>query len=196
VPSSVTGRLRCRENGFGSWLRAGSRPMKLAPDDSQGSPWPSPASRDPAGPVAASRWRSRTGIRGDKLRAAVDVHLVMPDVQVTHGLDGDDRERLMISIRSRSDTVRPALARACRMALDGWECSELSGPATLPCVPISASARPRPVRLPLRTSPRRRHRRSSGTGRAGGILSVPTKGVPVPALCRPMKGCRLHEHRP
>ena len=28
-------------------------------------------------------------------RAAVDVHLVMPDVQVTHGLDGDDRERLV-----------------------------------------------------------------------------------------------------
>src|ERR1039457_2208509 len=25
------------------------------------------------------------------------------------------------------------------MALDGWECSELSGPATLPCAPISAS---------------------------------------------------------
>ena len=43
---------------------------------------------------------------------------------------------------------------------------------------------PRPVRLPLRTSPRRRrHRRSSGTGRAGGRLSVLCpKGVPVPAL--------------
>ena len=26
------------------------------------------------------------------------------------------------------------------MALDGWECSELSGPATLPCAPISARA--------------------------------------------------------
>ena len=25
------------------------------------------------------------------------------------------------------------------MALEGWECSELSGPATLPCAPISAS---------------------------------------------------------
>jgi hypothetical protein len=46
-------------------------PMKLAPDDSQGSPWPSPASGDPAGPVGASRWRSRTGIRGDELRAAM-----------------------------------------------------------------------------------------------------------------------------
>ena len=27
------------------------------------------------------------------------------------------------------------------MAWDGWECSELSGPATLPCAPISASTR-------------------------------------------------------
>jgi hypothetical protein len=43
-------------------------------------------------------------------------------------------------VRARS-TVLPALARACRMTLDGWERSGLSGPATLPCVPISASAR-------------------------------------------------------
>ena len=28
---------------------------------------------------------------------------------------------------------------ACLIALDGWDCSELSGPATLPCAPISAS---------------------------------------------------------
>src|ERR1700750_3048324 len=44
----------------------------------------------------------------------------------------------LISIRSRSGTDRPALARACLIALDGWECSELSGPATFPCAPISA----------------------------------------------------------
>jgi acetyl-CoA C-acetyltransferase len=34
--------------------------------------------------------------------------------------------------------LRPALSRACLMAWDGWKCSELSGPATLPCAPISA----------------------------------------------------------
>ena len=45
----------------------------------------------------------------------------------------------LISIRSRSSAPRPALARACLMALEGWEGSELSGPATLPCAPISAS---------------------------------------------------------
>ena len=43
-------------------------------------------------------------------------------------------------------------------------------------------ARTRPVRLPLRTSPRRRrHRRSSGTGRAGGkTVGTLPKGVPGP----------------
>jgi hypothetical protein len=35
--------------------------------------------------------------------------------------------------------VRPAFFSACVIALDGWVCSELSGPATLPCAPISAS---------------------------------------------------------
>ena len=30
------------------------------------------------------------------------------------------------------------MCRACLRALDGWECSELSGPATFPCAPISA----------------------------------------------------------
>ena len=42
-------------------------------------------------------------------------------------------------MRSRSSTLRPAFFRACLIALDGCECRELSGPATLPCAPISAS---------------------------------------------------------
>ncbi len=45
----------------------------------------------------------------------------------------------LISTRSRSPRVRPCLARACLMALAGCDCSEVSGPATLPCAPISAS---------------------------------------------------------
>src|SRR6266568_257403 len=45
----------------------------------------------------------------------------------------------LISIRSRSPTARPALPSAWLIALDGCDCSELSGPATLPCAPISAS---------------------------------------------------------
>jgi hypothetical protein len=45
----------------------------------------------------------------------------------------------LISTRSRSDTVRPALSSACWIAFAGCACSELSGPATLPCAPISAS---------------------------------------------------------
>ena len=46
--------------------------MKFAPDGSRGSSWPSPAGGDPAGPVPQYRGGpSRTGIRGDELRAAV-----------------------------------------------------------------------------------------------------------------------------
>jgi len=46
--------------------------MKFTPDGSQGSSWPSPAGGDPAGPVPQYRGGpSRTGIRGDELRAAV-----------------------------------------------------------------------------------------------------------------------------
>src|SRR5260370_42130256 len=45
----------------------------------------------------------------------------------------------LISIKSRSVTERPAFLRACMIALDGCECSELSGPATTPCAPTSAS---------------------------------------------------------
>ena len=45
----------------------------------------------------------------------------------------------LISIRSRSATVSPALPSAWAMALAGCDCSELSGPATQPCAPISAS---------------------------------------------------------
>ena len=45
----------------------------------------------------------------------------------------------LISIRSRSATVSPALSSARSMAPDGWDCSELSGPATTPCAPTSAS---------------------------------------------------------
>jgi len=46
--------------------------MKFAPDGSRGSSWPSPADGDPAGPVPQYRGGpSRTGIRGDELRAAV-----------------------------------------------------------------------------------------------------------------------------
>jgi energy-converting hydrogenase Eha subunit B len=91
----------------------------------------------------------------------------------------------LISIRSGSDIVRPDLAGACRMALDGWECSELSGPVTLPCVPISASARTRPVRLPLRTSPRRRRAigdRAAQAARGEDCRYSAPKGVPVRAL--------------
>jgi len=75
----------CQEKGrFGrcpsplprEWLRfpgcGGSRLMKFAPDGSRGSSWPSPAGGDPAGPVPQYRGGpSRTGIRGDELRAAV-----------------------------------------------------------------------------------------------------------------------------
>src|SRR6266511_954580 len=50
-----------------------------------------------------------------------------------------DAKASLISIRSRSSTDSPALPNACRIALAGWDCSELSGPATLPCAPISAS---------------------------------------------------------
>ena len=35
--------------------------------------------------------------------------------------------------------MRPSLARACLIALAGWDWRELSGPATLPWAPISAS---------------------------------------------------------
>ena len=92
----------------------------------------------------------------------------------------------LISIRSRSDTVRPALARACRMALDGWECSELSGPATLPCVPISASART-PARSAAATditttaaaAPSEIERQRPRGGKTVGTLP---QGVPFPAL--------------
>ncbi len=45
----------------------------------------------------------------------------------------------LISIRSRSATVMPCLDSAWLIAFDGCECSELSGPATLPCAPIRAS---------------------------------------------------------
>jgi hypothetical protein len=73
-----------RRSGFGrcpsplprEWLRfpgcGGSRLMKFAPDGSRGSSWPSPAGGDPAGPVPQYLGGpSRTGIRGDELRAAV-----------------------------------------------------------------------------------------------------------------------------
>ena len=45
----------------------------------------------------------------------------------------------LISIRSRSAVLRPALARARWMAADGWDCSDVSGPATVPCAPTVAS---------------------------------------------------------
>ena len=45
----------------------------------------------------------------------------------------------LISIRSRSSTPMPSLDSACLIAFEGCDWSELSGPATLPCAPISAS---------------------------------------------------------
>ncbi len=45
----------------------------------------------------------------------------------------------LISTRSRSAAPRPCLPSAWAMALAGCDCSELSGPATLPWAPISAS---------------------------------------------------------
>jgi hypothetical protein len=68
--------VRCPSPLPGEWLRfpgcGGSRLMKFAPDGSRGSSRPSPAGGDPAGPVPQYRGGpSRTGIRGDELRAAV-----------------------------------------------------------------------------------------------------------------------------
>ncbi len=45
----------------------------------------------------------------------------------------------LISMRSRSATVRPAFPSAWPIALAGCDWRELSGPATFPCGPISAS---------------------------------------------------------
>ena len=92
----------------------------------------------------------------------------------------------LISIRSRSGYRPPGLGWGLP---DGrWTAgSAASCPARRRCRACRSrrADAPRPVRLPLRTSPRRRrrHRRSSGTGRAGERLSVLCpKGVPVPAL--------------
>ena len=67
---------RCSSPLPREWLRfpgcGGIRLMKFAPDGSRGSSRPSPAGGDPAGPVPQYRGGpSRTGIRGDELRAAV-----------------------------------------------------------------------------------------------------------------------------
>ena len=44
----------------------------------------------------------------------------------------------LISNRSTSAGVRPSRPSALAMALDGWDSSDGSGPATTPCAPISA----------------------------------------------------------
>src|ERR1019366_1297592 len=49
-----------------------------------------------------------------------------------------DANASLISIRSRSPTLSPALPSAWLMAAEGCDCSQLPGPATLPCAPISA----------------------------------------------------------
>src|SRR5687768_5050931 len=41
-------------------------------------------------------------------------------------------------MKSRSAVVQPARSRALRIALEGWECRELSGPATWPGLPTTA----------------------------------------------------------
>ena len=98
-----------------------------------------------AAPPQLQRQRQRQARAGhpDRMaqgdRPAVDVDDVGADAEVLHRLNATDANASLISIRSRSPTVRPALRRAWLIALDGWDCSELSGPATLPCAPISAS---------------------------------------------------------
>ena len=44
----------------------------------------------------------------------------------------------LISNRSTSCGVLPSRPSALRIALDGWDSSDGSGPATMPCAPISA----------------------------------------------------------
>ena len=73
-------------------------------------------------------------------RAAVDVDLFGSMPRSCIDCDADRRERLVDLDRGPGRRrSRPSLASACLMALAGWDCSELSGPATLPCAPISAS---------------------------------------------------------
>ncbi len=49
-----------------------------------------------------------------------------------------DANASLISTATRSDTATPASLIASRIAFDGCECSELSGPATRPWPMISA----------------------------------------------------------
>ncbi len=73
-------------------------------------------------------------------RAAVDVDLlgVRRRGRASTG-SPTDGERLVDLDQVEVGDVRPALRSAWLIAFDGWDCSELSGPATMPCAPISAS---------------------------------------------------------
>ncbi len=66
--------------------------------------------------------------------------LVRVEPELPARLDADRRERLVdLDQVEVASTSRPSLRRAWLMALAGCDCSELSGPATLPWAPISAS---------------------------------------------------------
>jgi hypothetical protein len=112
--------------------------------DRPGAGWRGYARRRAPGPGDRARGQVQRdpGTRGvDRVahgdRATVDVDVLVGDVQITHRLQRDRRERLVDLDRSTSAGVLPSRPNALRIALAGWHSSDGSGPATTPCLPIS-----------------------------------------------------------
>src|SRR4051812_39692356 len=116
---------------------------------SRASPWPppphrpaapSPPPRRPSSRARCSATRAPEAPTGCPIEIAPPLTFTFSSEMSRSRIDcnATAANASLISNRSTSAAVLPSRPRAWRIAFAGWDSSEASGPATLPCAPISA----------------------------------------------------------